>query len=68
MPILFNNRQQNQSNKIVFGKLPPKSFCDKKCYPCISLSYRIFQVGAKRYYNHLTVMEIENLVRLRKTD
>jgi hypothetical protein len=29
-PILFNNRQQNQSNKIVVGKLPPKSIENNK--------------------------------------
>lgn len=60
-PILFNNRQQNQSNKIVVRKLPPGAFETKKrCCPSVGLSYRIFQIAAKSIYNHLTNMELAN--------
>ena len=68
-PILFNNRQQKQSNKIVVRKLPPGAYETKKrCCLSVGLSYRIFQIAAKKIYNHLTTMEVANRQTIRNVD
>jgi hypothetical protein len=50
----------------VFRKLPPGAFETKKrCCPSVGLSYRIFQIGVKSIYNHLTTIQVENWKSMR---
>ena len=70
-PRLFFSIIVNKTNqiKIVFRKLPPGAFETKKrCCPSVGLSYRIFQIAAKKIYNHLTTMEVANRQTIRNVD